>query len=158
MIQPLRNDWKEEIRPIMEQHVSRTPGSLLEEKDYSLVWHFRKVETGLGELRASELMSHLSYIASSINLQVLEGDKVVEIKNTEVNKGKAAYRWIETYPHDYVMAIGDDKTDEDTFRAMPEHAFTIKVGNARSAAKYYVESYREVRSLLINLVKAEEEV
>jgi trehalose 6-phosphate synthase/phosphatase len=152
MIQPLRNDWKNEIRPIMELHVSRTPGSLLEEKDFSLVWHYRKVEAGLGEVRASELISHLSYIASSINLQVLEGGKVVEIKNSEVNKGKAAFHWIETYPHDYVLAIGDDKTDEDTFKAMPDNAFTIKVGNNRSVAKYYVDSFKDVRSLLLDLV------
>ncbi|CAN5879917.1 bifunctional alpha,alpha-trehalose-phosphate synthase (UDP-forming)/trehalose-phosphatase [soil metagenome] len=153
MIQPLRNDWKKEIRPIMELHVSRTPGSLLEEKDFSLVWHYRKVETGLGEVRVSELISHLSYIANSINLQLLEGDKVIEIKNVEVNKGKAAFRWIETYPHDYVLAIGDDKTDEDTFKAMPDNAFTIKVGNSRSVAKYYLDSFQEVRSLLLDLVK-----
>ena len=155
MIQPITNEWKKEIRPIMELHVSRTPGSLLEEKDYSLVWHYRRVETGLGELRASELISHLSYIASSINLQVMEGDQVVEIKNTEVNKGKAAFRWIETFPHDYVMAIGDDKTDEDTFKAMPDNAFTIKVGNARSAAKYYVDSFLDVRTLLQLLLDVE---
>ena len=49
---------------MMDLYVSRTPGSFIEEKDYSLVWHFRKVETGLGELRSRELLSHLKYISS----------------------------------------------------------------------------------------------
>ncbi|MFC5270207.1 bifunctional alpha,alpha-trehalose-phosphate synthase (UDP-forming)/trehalose-phosphatase [Adhaeribacter terreus] len=148
MIRNLSSDWKKDIRPIMELHVSRTPGSFIEEKDYSLVWHYRKVEKGLGELRARELNSHLSYLASNINLQVMEGNMVLEIKNTEVNKGAAATRWLEKYPADFVMAIGDDRTDEDTFRAMPDNAFTIKVGNTRSSARYYLDSVKDVRMLI----------
>ncbi|MBK0402994.1 bifunctional alpha,alpha-trehalose-phosphate synthase (UDP-forming)/trehalose-phosphatase [Adhaeribacter sp. BT258] len=148
MIRNLSSDWKKDIRPMMELHVSRTPGSFIEEKDYSLVWHYRKVEKGLGELRARELNTHLSYLASNINLQVMEGNMVIEIKNTEVNKGAAASRWLEKYPAEFVMAIGDDRTDEDTFRAMPDKAFTIKVGNTRSSARYYLDSVKDVRLLM----------
>jgi trehalose 6-phosphate synthase/phosphatase len=151
MIQQLENDWKEEIRPILESYVTRTPGSLLEEKDYALVWHFRKVEKTLGETRSGELSSYLRYLVANRNLQVMEGDKIVEIKNIEVNKGIAARRWLETYPADFVMAIGDDRTDEDTFLAMPESAYTIKVGSNRSAARYHLNSFADVRALLQEL-------
>lgn len=144
----LDNKWKEEIRPILKIYVDKTPGSFIEEKDYSLVWHYRKVETGLGELRAREIISHLKYLAVNMNLQVLEGNKVVEIKNLEVNKGKAASKWLSESPQDFVLAVGDDWTDEDTFRAMPEGAYTIKVGDIHSAAGYNVKDYTEVRDLL----------
>ncbi len=147
-IERLSNDWKEDLRPILEMYVNKTPGSLVEEKDYSLVWHFRKVETGLGELRAREISSHLKYLAVNMNLQVLEGDNVVEIKNIEVNKGKAASKWLDDYEADFVMAIGDDWTDEDTFKAMPEHAITIKVGTGNSEASYSVSNPEAVRNLL----------
>lgn len=150
---PMRNDWKEEFRPILESYVDRTPGSLVEEKDYSLVWHYRKVETGLGELRTRELASHLRYMASNRNLSVLEGDKVVEIKNSEVNKGYAAEKWFSSESYDFVFAVGDDWTDEDTFMAMPEEAITIKVGQVSSAAKYRIDSYKLVRDLLKKLMK-----
>ena len=147
----LSGKWKSEIRSVLELYVDRTPGSFIEEKDYSLVWHHRKVETGLGELRTRELSSHLNYLSSNLNLQVLEGDMVVEIKSAQVNKGRAAHQWIEDFPSDYIIAIGDDWTDEDTFRAMPEDALTVKVGSTSSAAKYNLISPQEVRQFLKQL-------
>ncbi len=86
-----------------------------------------------------------------MNLQVLEGDMVVEIKSAQVNKGRAAHQWIEDFPSDYIIAIGDDWTDEDTFRAMPEDALTVKVGSTSSAAKYNLISPQEVRQFLKQL-------
>jgi len=150
-ITKLSGKWKSEIRSVLELYVDRTPGSFIEEKDYSLVWHHRKVETGLGELRTRELSSHLNYLSSNMNLQVLEGDMVVEIKSAQVNKGRAAHQWIEDFPSDYIIAIGDDWTDEDTFRAMPEDALTVKVGSTSSAAKYNLISPEEVRQFLKQL-------
>ncbi|WP_456459917.1 bifunctional alpha,alpha-trehalose-phosphate synthase (UDP-forming)/trehalose-phosphatase [Reichenbachiella sp.] len=149
----LTDNWKEAIGEVLDGYVARTPGSFIEEKDYSLVWHYRKVETGLGELRTRELTSHLKYLASNQNLQVLEGDMVVEIKSTEINKGRAARNWMKRYEgSDFIMAAGDDWTDEDTFKAMPEDAYTIKVGSSNSAAKFSVNSYEDVRILLKTLV------
>ncbi|UXP33473.1 bifunctional alpha,alpha-trehalose-phosphate synthase (UDP-forming)/trehalose-phosphatase [Reichenbachiella agarivorans] len=147
----LTNMWMSNIKDVLEGYVNRTPGSFIEEKDYSLVWHYRKVETGLGELRTRELMSHLKYLASNQNLQVLEGDMVIEIKSTEVNKGRAATNWLKRYKADFVMAIGDDWTDEDTFKAMPDTAHTIKVGGNQSAAKYSIFGTDKVRDMLKRL-------
>jgi trehalose 6-phosphate synthase/phosphatase len=153
MSKKLDNDWKEEIRPILDIYVNKTPSSFVEEKDYSLVWHYRKVETGLGELRAREIISHLKYLSTNKNLEVLEGNKVVEIKNIEVNKGITAQKWLSTHDVDFIMAIGDDWTDEDTFKAMPEEAVTIKVGSVHSAAKYSIRDYQAARNLLKAMAK-----
>jgi trehalose 6-phosphate synthase/phosphatase len=148
----VREEWKSEIRPVLELYVNRTPGSFIEEKDYSLAWHFRKVETGLGDLRKSELSSHLKYLANNSDLQVLEGDMVVEIKSIDINKGRASKGWLERFEHDFVIAIGDDATDEDTFRAMPQSAFTIKVGSITSAANYNVDTFVDVRNILKRMI------
>lgn len=152
LIENLTGEWKEKFRAVLELYVDRTPGSFIEEKDYSLVWHYRKVETGLGELRTRELTSHVKYLATNKNLQVLEGDMVVEIKSALVNKGKAASKWLNSFSHDFTMAIGDDWTDEDTFQVMPKDSVTIKVGSTSSNAKYNVDTYMEVRSLLRGLI------
>jgi trehalose 6-phosphate synthase/phosphatase len=144
----LDDKWKDEIMKLLEGYVNRTPGSFVEVKDYSLVWHYRKAETGLGEVRTRELTSHLRYITADKDLQVLEGDKVVEIKNSNINKGKGAAILLKDHKADFIVAIGDDWTDEDTFKAMPEKAITIKVGSSASAAKYSVPSHESVRTLL----------
>ncbi|WP_207435283.1 bifunctional alpha,alpha-trehalose-phosphate synthase (UDP-forming)/trehalose-phosphatase [Sabulibacter ruber] len=151
MPQSLSDAWKDEIRPILELHVSRTPGSFVEEKDFSLVWHYRKVDPVLAALRARELSNYLLFIASNINLQVMEGDKIVEVKNSEINKGIGSTRWMNQHPHDFILCIGDDRTDEDMFRVMPEEAFTIKVGNERSLARFNLDNAKQVRKLLKSL-------
>lgn len=150
-ISGLDNQWKQDIAPILETYVDRTPGSFIEEKSYSLVWHYRKVEEGLGDLRANEIMNDLFFTIADKGLQMLPGSKVIEIKNIEVNKGKMALKWFEGKDYDYIMALGDDHTDEDIFKVLPSDAYSIKIGSNISAARFYLRDYREVRRLLRSL-------
>ena len=148
----LTNEWKKDILPILQLFVDRTPGASIETKNYSLVFHYRKSDAELGELRSRELIETLQYLTTNMHLSVLEGNKVVEVRNADVNKGKAAQRWI-TKDSDFIMAAGDDWTDEEMFAAMPDHAFTIKIGYSSSLAKYNVQSCNnnncsEIRQLL----------
>jgi trehalose 6-phosphate synthase/phosphatase len=149
----LRADWKADMRPLLELYVRRTPGSFIEEKDYSLVWHYRRADAGLGAQRARELLSHLRFMTSNTDLQVLEGHKVLEIKSAALHKGTAAARWLGPEPPEFILALGDDQTDEDTFATLPPAAYTVKVGSApRSLARYAVTNVAEVRQLLRSLL------
>jgi trehalose 6-phosphate synthase/phosphatase len=150
--------WKQELYPVLETFADRTPGSFIEEKTYSLVWHYRRADKGLGELRANELINNLNFLTTDKPLQVLPGNKIVEIKNIEINKGKAALTRLEESEYDFILAMGDDHTDEDIFKALPKDAFTIKIGGNVSAAKYYLWDFREVRMLLRGLIKADSTV
>lgn len=147
----LSDKWKKKVRLMLEVYSDRTPGSFIEEKKYSLVWHYRKVEAGLGEMRANELISNLRYLLRGKRLQVMPGNKVVEIKNSDINKGKAALAYLYHHKSDFVIAFGDDHTDEDIFTALPDNAYTVKVGGSKSAAKYYLRNVDEVRGLLKKL-------
>ena len=146
---PLLTDkWKQEVKTVLDTYTDRTPGSFIEDKSYSLVWHYRKVEEGLGELRANEIINHLKGTIADKGLQMMQGSKVIEFKNIEVNKGKAAVNWLYGKNPDFIIALGDDVTDEDIFKALPAEAYTIKVGSNISAAKYYLRNFMEVRELL----------
>jgi trehalose 6-phosphate synthase/phosphatase len=144
----LVDTWKKDIYPLLETYSDRTPGAFIEEKSYSLVWHYRKVERDLGELRANELLNNLEYLIRDKHLQLLRGNKVIEIKSMEINKGKSALTWLAEKDYDFIMAIGDDHTDEDIFKALPADAITIKVGSNISAASFYVRDHSDVRKLL----------
>lgn len=146
-------EWKVRLQPMIELYVDRTPGSFIEQKDYSLVWHYRKADPDFGAMRARELLSNINYLISNEDLQTMEGDKVIEIKHRDVNKGKAAKKWLGKDSYDFIFAIGDDVTDEDTFHAMPKEAYTVKVGIAPSEAKYNVKSTDEVREIIKKLVE-----
>jgi len=147
-IEPLENDWKTEILPVLEVYVDRTPGSFIEEKEFSLVWHYRNCDAELAAVRAKELKDVLLNLTANLNIGVMEGNKVIEIKNTNINKGRAALKWISKKQWDFILAIGDDLTDEDIFAALPDTAYSIKVGLGSSRAKFYMESVDKVRALL----------
>jgi trehalose 6-phosphate synthase/phosphatase len=149
--QGLQTGWKDELRPVLEQYVDRTPGSFIEEKDYSLVWHYRKADKRTGLIRALELKDALMHITTNNNLEVLEGSKVIEIRNAGVNKGQSALNWLNKSPWDYILAIGDDVTDEQMFAALPKDAYSIKVGLRPSLAKYNLESVVDINKLLKEL-------
>jgi len=83
----------------------------------------------------------------------LEGSKVVEIRNAGVNKGRAALRWISREKWDFILAIGDDLTDEDVFKTLPTTAWSIKVGFSASAAKFNLSSPDQVRLLLKEMLE-----
>jgi trehalose 6-phosphate synthase/phosphatase len=126
---------------------------MVEEKDFSLVWHYRKVNPELSIVRVSELKNTLCFLTENLKLEVAEGNKIVEIKNAGINKGLAAMKWLSKKKWDFILAVGDDVTDEDLFRELPEFAYSIKVGLAPSKAKFRFKSQDEVRSLL-NLMRS----
>jgi trehalose 6-phosphate synthase/phosphatase len=150
----LTDDWKKDILQVLNTYTDRTPGSFIEEKAFSLVWHYRRTDEGLGELRANELTNNLKYLVSDRGLQILQGNKVIEVKNAEINKGKAVAAWVSENQLDMMIAIGDDYTDEDIFKALPDEAITIKVGSNISVAKFFLNNYREVRRFLSILAKS----
>ncbi len=148
MIEQLDDSWKDNIRSSLEFYVDRTPGSFVEEKNFSLVWHHRKTDPELGLNRAIELKDELTSLVANLNLEILEGNKVIEIKNRGINKGRAAQKVLQLSPAEKIVAIGDDWTDEYLFSAIPSEAVTIKVGMANTLAGYKVENYEEVRDFL----------
>lgn len=147
----LTTNWKEQIRPLFEVFVDRVPGSYVEEKDFSLIWHFRDAEPGLGSMRAQELTYELIGLTANINLQVLPGNKAVEVKNAGIHKGSALLRWLPKADWEFILAIGDDITDEHVFRSLPGSAYSIKVGLGLSNARFTLESSDRVLELLKDL-------
>ncbi len=148
IVESLDSEWKEQIRPLLEIYVDRTPGSFIEEKEFSLVWHYRKADQKLAVIRASELTAALLDLTSNLDVGVLEGSKVIEVKNKRINKGRACLRWILKKRTSFILAIGDDWTDEDTFAILPPTAYSIRVGYTVSKATFCMENPSEIRELL----------
>ncbi len=153
MLDAVNNDWKEEVKPILEHYVDRTPGSFIQEKEYTLTWHYHKSRKELGNIRARELRKSILDLTENLGIEVMEGHRTIEVKNFGVDKGRAIHQWLGKNQWDFVMAIGDDWSDEDAFEIIPADAYAIKVGPKQSRAKYYVNNVKDVRSLLNKLIK-----
>ncbi|ORC32953.1 bifunctional alpha,alpha-trehalose-phosphate synthase (UDP-forming)/trehalose-phosphatase [Marispirochaeta aestuarii] len=146
-------EWKEGIRPILESYTDRTPGSFIEEKEFSLAWHYRRCEPDLAALRVGELKDSLYSVIENMNIGLLDGNKVLEVKDSFVNKGIAASEWLRGEEFDFIFAVGDDYTDEDLFDVVPDTAYSIKVGMTLSKAKYHVKGWRSLRGVLKKLAR-----
>lgn len=153
--EPVTDEWKPRIRPILDLFADRTPGSFVEEKDFSLAWHYRAIHPGLAATRVAELKEALVGITGDQGLSIMEGNKVVEVKLARVGKGHAAHRWISREDHRFVLAIGDDRTDEDMFEMAPHDAWTIKVGRGSTHARFSVRGVKDVHSLLARMVEVD---
>lgn len=145
-----KNDWKGEAYLIMDEYVKKCDRAFIEEKDFSLAWHYRNASTTKIKHLSKELFDKLSEYAASRELQVIPGNKVIEIRNKGINKGVAAVKMLGKQDYDFIMAIGDDRTDEDMFAALTNNSksYTIKVGNDASQAMYKLYTPYMVLSLL----------
>jgi trehalose 6-phosphate synthase/phosphatase len=152
-LEGVSTEWKPLVRPVLEGFAARVPGSLVEEKSASLAWHYRKVDRVLGARQARELRLHLGEVFAQGPLEVLAGDMVVEVRARGVNKGRVVGRVTEGMaPGTLVVAIGDDRTDEDLFAALPEEGIAIHAGHKETRAGYRVNGPAEVRQLLSALL------
>jgi trehalose 6-phosphate synthase/phosphatase len=149
--QPPAEDWKRLLRPILEIYSDRTPGSFVEGKDFSLVWHYRRAEPALAAVRTQELRDALVHLTETMDVAVFEGNKILEIRKHGINKGRAVEALMAGQDWDFLLAIGDDYTDEDAFAVLPENAYSIRVGLSISKARFNVDSVQDVRTLLKEL-------
>ncbi len=155
--QRVSDEWKERIRPILEYFTRATPGSFVEEKPHSLAWHYRLATDDFvggcdfGEHQGKELRLLLVELLGRAPLNVLAGNRVVEVRPEGVSKGAAAPLILDRHPGATVVAIGDDTTDEDLFRALPSGALTVHVGAGPSVARFRLPDHDSVRRLLSEL-------
>jgi len=153
LLKPVRKSWKKKINPIMNLYAERLPGAWIEEKEFSIVFHYRSTDPALASTRVKELMDHLMTYTSNLDLQVQSGNQALEVRNAGFDKGLAAVHWISQarkLPR-FILSVGDDYTDEDLFRALPEDAFSIKVGFQPSHAQFNLDNPDEVIKLLREL-------
>jgi trehalose 6-phosphate synthase/phosphatase len=145
---PVSSTWKGSLIPVMNLFTKRCPGTFVEEKLLSLAWHYRNAEAELGFLRSRELINALVELSSHLDFQIIEGHKVVEARARGIDKGNAAKIWLEDNQYDFILAIGDDKTDEDLFNVIPPDQYSVRVGLVSSAAKYNLKHQKDVVSIL----------
>lgn len=148
--------WKAAIAPVLQRYTERCNGSFVEEKYSSLAWHFRNSPREMGFMKAKELKEELRTVVAHENkLQVIEGTMVVEVKRTGYDKGMAATKFISGRNFDFIMAFGDDRTDEDIFRSLPAGAVTVKIGMTTSIAKYNLINQHEVSRFANRLIETD---
>ena len=146
-----KRKWIDNLRPLFQSFSDRTPGTFVEEKQTSLVWHYRGSDPELAADRVVEFKTELQSLISD-DLDLMDMNKAIEVKSATFNKGIAVNEIIRNKKYDFILCFGDDVTDEDMFINLPKSAFTVKVGKSNTKAKYFLEDHNSVRYLLNDLV------
>jgi trehalose 6-phosphate synthase/phosphatase len=149
-------DWRPGVRAIFDEFTERVPGSRVEEKPLGLAWHYRKASPSQAEWQALELVRHLNEGASGEPYEVMRGNKVIEVRPAGISKGRAALRLLRGSLGElpFVLACGDDVTDESMFRDLPGWAWTVLVGERKSLARQRIDDPAALRALLAELLRA----
>lgn len=146
--------WKATVMPILKEYVSRCNGTFIEEKEGSIAWHFRNADSDFAQLRLHELRDDLAeIIRHKTTFEIIEGNKVLEVKSGKYDKGQAALTLMKNECFDFILAAGDDKTDEFLFKSLPRTAYTVRIGVSPSLARYNVTDFSYLLKILKTLTK-----
>jgi trehalose 6-phosphate synthase/phosphatase len=154
----MATEWKDKIKPLMQLFVNRCAGSFIEEKKSTLAWHYRNTDPDLGFSRSRELRNSLLQLTGNTPLQVIDGNKVLEVRLIGVDKGTTALNMVKNMAPDFMLCLGDDATDEDMFRSLADKAYTIKIGRGNTAAKYTILAQKDVFPFLRRFIQPVEVV
>lgn len=147
-------EWKKTVKPILNEYVNRCNGTFIEEKTGSIAWHYRNADFDFAQLRLHELRDDLAeIIRHKTEFEILEGNKVLEVKSGKYDKGQAAKTLMKNRQFDFILAAGDDRTDELLFKALPDLSYTIRIGLSTSVAKYNMSDFSSLLKLLKTFVE-----
>ena len=146
--------WKEEVAPILRLYEETTPGSFVEEKRTSLVWHYRRADPEFGEWKARQLVDELEAVVANQPLSTRLGRKIVEVTATQVNKGAAVTRVLEGQePFDLIVVAGDDTTDESMYQLELRNLVSINVALRQTHAQCVLPDPAALRKLLMESLR-----
>ena len=143
--------WKPKVREILRHYLAAAPRSFIEEKLYSLVWHYRLAHPAIAQRALTKFDPQLRAIVKKLDLEILDGHMVVEVRMPGQDKGTTAAHWLESGDWDFILAAGDDIADEQMFAALPDHAYTIKIGPGDTVARDRLKNPNELLTILKRL-------
>ncbi|KAK1425471.1 hypothetical protein QVD17_20823 [Tagetes erecta] len=173
-VQIEESGWKQNARPVMTLYTETTDGSTIEDKETAMVWSYEDADPDFGTCQAKELLDHLESVLANEPVTVKRGQSCVEVKPQGVSKGLVVKRLLTTMQArgmvpDFVLCIGDDRSDEDMFEVITSsvasgelispkaEVFACTVGNKPSKAKYYLDDTVEIGRLMQGLASVSEQ-
>ncbi|KAJ8123668.1 hypothetical protein O1611_g9540 [Lasiodiplodia mahajangana] len=120
--------WKQSVRNTLQYYLERTPGSEIEERSCSLIFHFKNVDDfAMAERQASDWTAHINESCEEQHVHATQLEDCVVVESSDWTKESAAshiYEWFKANgddnnhgnPPDFLVVIGDGREDEKVFR------------------------------------------
>lgn len=116
--------WQEVVEECFRRYTEKTPGSHIERKKVALTWHYRRADPELGRFQAEKCQKELEdTVATRYDVEVMAGKANIEVRPRFLNKGEIVKRLMALHGDnkdapEFVLCLGDDRTDEDMFRSL----------------------------------------
>jgi trehalose 6-phosphate synthase/phosphatase len=129
--------WMPAIERLLRKVAADVPGAHVERKSCSVAWHYRQAEPEYGSWRAHELLNDLRQHLAGAPAEILLGHRVIEVRARGVDKGLYVRQ---AFPNgkaatQFVMGLGDDRTDHDLLDALPAGSVAGHVGGLLPSAR-----------------------
>ena len=147
-----KQPWKNAFKTLLYRFSDQMPGSFIEDKQTSLAFHYRLCEPDMISIRLGELLDALESLKGKSPLHILQGHKVIEIKDSRIDKGQVVRQLVDQGGYDVVFIAGDDKTDEAMFEALPQ-AYSFHIGHGITNARYSLPTVDDLYTLLYRLLE-----
>jgi trehalose 6-phosphate synthase/phosphatase len=156
--------WRPNVREILTYYRERTPGSVIEEQNSRMVFHYAQAENhALAQRQAAELCNHISDSCAGQGAHAIPMEGMLVVEPVQVNKASAAQHVLAGLKDSpgFVIVFGNDRADEEIFAWANNYALqqegngctilTVTVGSRNTDAKNYVQSTFGVLSSLATL-------
>jgi trehalose 6-phosphate synthase/phosphatase len=145
-LEPSAVCWHALVEALLAPLSAAWPGVIVERKERTRALHWRTCPQAREAVAA--LRPALADLGRWLPLEILEGDHVLEVRPRGVHKGRIVPGIAATGA--LLVALGDDRTDEDVFTALPRGAVSVRVGTHGpvTAARWRVKDPEEARAVL----------
>ena len=143
---------KQETSAIIQKYIAITPGSFIETKKQSLVWHYRNSKPVVYCKNSQALYEELNDKIKSPQIGIRHGEKIIEVYNSNVSKGDTVNYFVAKNNFSYILCVGDDSTDESMFTLDHKNLISVKIGKGKTHAKLRLNNPKKLREHLIKLV------
>lgn len=147
--------WMPYVETLLKKVVDEVPGSFLENKESVLCWHYRLADSDYGQWRANELYINLVQELANFPVEITSGKCILEVKAQGLSKARYVQKVLQnTSSDDFILCMGDDSTDLEMYKALPENATCIHIGELSSSTLYHLKTPSEARSFLHQILDA----
>ncbi len=148
--------WYGPALNIMEDFASRTPGSSVESREFSLCWSFESSPRDFGDYQARKLMVELEDALASLPVKVSSGPFKLDVSSIEADREHFINWYKSTYHGNSnalkgtasIVYIGCDPEAQVVYKTFDKEDISIGVGNSMTNSSYRLANGRELARFL----------
>lgn len=142
---------KTEAFNILNRLVKENPGSFIEAKRFSRVFHYRKCIPKISDQTASQWADKINSSLKGSSLVCMNFNQALEIKDASCSKLEVLKTLLPLSPQSRFFCFGDDRSEQEFFDYFSDKIVSVAVGSRIPHSTYQLASPNELGHWLKDL-------